>query len=160
MVVAVVAANVVHHTTVLFISLFHSGVPVRVLVGSTNLGIAPDGSNLQGQTSERNRSYRPRQTSALAYHEIVNTNRIWPCKVVDPPLAVANTHMSNAGAAAGQRTERPPHNGVRIALSGYVDFGWATVHERRLRSIHTMPQIQCRALSKKRHKFREGLFGW
>lgn len=97
-VVAIVAADVVHPLSVFGIRLLERRVPIGV-GGRADDCVAPDGT----------------------HHKVVNPDAVRPRKVVDAPLAVSDAHVTNARAAAREASERTPDDAVGIALAADVD---------------------------------------
>ena len=106
MVVAIITDYVVHAATVLVICTLDGFIPLRILRAGDN-GIPPYTAN----------------------HEIVHADAIRPSKIMDPPLAVADAHVSNARAAASYGPQRAPDYGIWEAV---VD----DIHSRALFPEH------------------------
>ena len=91
MVVAVVAANVVHPPPVVRVSTIDRSVPLARRAGRVS--------------DDRVAPHAP-------YHELVDADRVRPVKIMHSPLRVADTHMSDARAAERARAQRPPDHRI------------------------------------------------
>jgi len=75
------------------------------------------------------------------HHEVINTNAVWACKVVNSALAVGDTHMAHCRTSAGawdQRERESLHVGGRAEVAVVAHAPQGQQHVRGPNGPHTM----------------------